>query len=39
VAAGLDQAATFGELAIIWSGQAPQAATALAMAGTDIYEG
>lgn len=35
----LDQAASFGDLVIAWSGLAPEAAAALAMAGADIYEG
>jgi len=35
----LEQAATFGDLVVMWSGQAPQAAAALAMAGADAYEG
>jgi segregation and condensation protein A len=35
----LEQATTFGDLAITWAGQAPAAAADLAMAGADLYEG
>jgi segregation and condensation protein A len=35
----LEQATTFGDLAITWAGQAPAAAAELAMAGADVYEG
>ena len=35
----LEQAMTFGDLAITWTGQAPPAAADLAMAGADAYEG
>ncbi len=35
----LEQAATFGDLVVIWAGMAPAAAAELAMAGADLYEG
>ena len=35
----LEQAVTFGELAVTWTGLAPEAAAELAMAGADLYEG
>ena len=35
----LEQAATFGDLAIIWMGLAPAEAAELARAGADVYEG
>lgn len=35
----LDQAVTFGDLAIVWCGLAPAAAAELAMAGAGLYEG
>ncbi len=35
----LEQAASFGELVVIWSGMAPASAADLALAGADLYEG
>ena len=35
----LEQAATFGELVIVWAGAARASAAEMAMAGADVYEG